>query len=180
MQHPADTLRQMVSGLSEKPQRCFVMWGCPALGLVPNMDAPKPWFTVDDLDRRVRYLIDELNLMEKYVVPSVIHFMVDLLEGFVDPERADHTLDFNLQEHQALNSLLETPLDDRPFHFPDDSIKKMMGFFENNMMGREARTREAEEMLDEIVRARDEHFPSAYWEQWNKFCLRGGNRQTEA
>lgn len=173
MQHPADRLRQMVSSLSEEPQRCFVMWACSALGLRPNMDGPRPFFTLDHLDQRVRYLVDELNMMEIYIVPSVIHFIVDLLEGFIDPERGERGLDSNLQEHQALKQMLKTPLDDRPFHFPDDSIKYIMKFLENNMLGREGQTRETEVMLDEIIKARDELFPSIYWEQWNQFCLQG-------
>ena len=182
MQSPVDRLRDAVKRMPEKLSSILVYNGCIAIGRAPlrsnnPYDANRPAaeryqrLTVDDLCDQITQLI-ELGMMEEFIIPAILNYVIAEHERIADKDVANEILDNSLSTLQRLELQLSLPVNLRSVPVSDDALVEMIEMFKEGMLRQPKAREEFLDIADSLREFIETTFPRQYWREWEQHYLR--------
>ncbi len=169
-----DALCNILNRFPQPERHNLITWACMAVGQAPEPTGLPPtqdrrikhyfWdLTADDLQTRLRNLVDEHSIAQEVLVKGLIAHLEGWYELCADPQIIDQTVDNSIAKIAELKELLQVPVDDRPVPIPDHQLTEMISQLEENIENRDGRRAQAERTLASLQKEVDRVFTAEFW-----------------
>lgn len=145
-------------------------------GIKATLDTPIRHLNWDvelkDLYERMVYLVEEVRLVEEYVVLGAIAFTKAHLEAWADAENSERNKQGFLRAIESAQKDLALPIEQRLDRRSDKQIHDFIAIVEPSIQNAEARRQESENLLSRLNQEFAATFTLEFWDAFRELRIR--------